>query len=85
MGFLSTGGLYGLAESLGICCMDRYERTEQAFGRVYHLDNSTWLGQVQEVLAVESFGAHVLVDSAHGSGLLLRLEKQWERCFQGFC
>ncbi|CAK9108623.1 Aquaporin-B [Durusdinium trenchii] len=83
-GFLFAGALYTTAKSLGICCMDEYEATAAAFRRVFHLDNSTTSGRIDEVLAVETFGPYVLVNSANQTALALKKAEFWMEEFAGF-
>eukprot|EP00435_Cladocopium_sp_Y103_P002392 s1123_g1.t1 len=83
VGFLGIGALYTQADYLDICCTDKYNRTEDAFRRVYHLDNSTQTGYIQQLLALESFGPFVLVDSASGAALALKKLEFWLEEFAG--
>lgn len=83
VGFLGVGALYTQADYLNICCTDKYNHTEDAFRQVYHLDNSTETGYIQQLLALESFGPFVLVDSASGSALALKKLEFWLEEFAG--
>ncbi|CAJ1427325.1 unnamed protein product [Effrenium voratum] len=81
--FLIIGALYSSAAELGICCVDKYEASVKAFEDVYHLDNRTGPGLVEEHLISKTYGPYVLVDSAYGLALLLKKLEFWFEEFSG--
>jgi len=83
LGFLLSGALFSAADDLGICCTDKYNRTEEAFRSVYHLDNSTQTGSIEQILALQSFGPFVLVNSASQTALILKKVEFWLEVLAG--
>ena len=81
--FFLCGTVYSYANELGLCCVDEWEKTADAFEALYHMGNQTATEKVVGLLIPKVYGPFVLKDSASGIALLVKKCEFWLEEFAG--
>ena len=81
--FFLCGTVYSYANELGLCCVDEWQKTAEAFQEQYHMGNQSATDKVVELLIPKVYGPFVLKDSASGVALLIKKFEFWLEEFAG--